>query len=73
MKLLPAFVVLLALTPVGGTFYAADDPKFAYAGRWQLNSEERVARADWPCSGVQFDVTTTAARRTILDRPPTEP
>jgi len=66
--LLPAFVILLvalltSCTPVGGTFYPADDvTKFAYAGRWQLNLEgEGVARADWPCSGVQFTVTTTAA------------
>jgi len=39
------------------TFYPADDEKlFAYTGRWQRAG---VARADWPCSGVQFRVRTT--------------
>jgi len=43
------------------TFYPANDEGlFRYTGRWQRG----VARADWPCSGVQFRVNTTSTSTT---------
>ena len=50
--------------------YPANDIRFTYTGRWLLD-DHGVARADWPCSGVQFGVTTvtkTAAMATTAAR-----
>lgn len=63
MKLAP-FVCLLAwVAPVfgdGASFYPSeDDTLFTYQGRWDRASHRGGSRADWPCSGVQFSITTT--------------
>jgi len=75
-------VVLLTVTPVltdflrgrvnERTFYPANDHGlvYVYKGRWLL--EKGTARADWPCSGVQFSFTTTSSNSSSSSTLPEE-
>jgi lysophospholipase L1-like esterase len=51
---------------VEASFYPANDPSFTFEGRWQLNQDEGIAIADWPCSSIHFNVTTASSGATSI-------
>lgn len=48
--------LLMVLATAQAVVVAPEDPRLAYEGRWVF--EDGAAIADWPCSGLRFDVAS---------------